>query len=97
MNLLRVFKKKKKEIDVLTFKTQQLEEVTREVESAVSLVSSALNRMKFASQKMKSNMEDIDTYCANLMSVREELNKNYTHNEAVISNFSKLLCVEEEN
>ena len=96
MNLFRMFRKDKQEVDILTLKTQQLEAVNNEVENAVSLVSSALNRMKLASQKMKNHMEDIDTYCANLMSVRKELDKNFTHNEAVIANFSKLLCMEND-
>jgi hypothetical protein len=94
---MNLFKKKKHEVDILTIKTQQLAAVTQEAENAVSLVSTAMNRMKLASQKMKNHIEDIDTYCANLMNVREELDKNFTHNEAVIANFSKLLCIEEEN
>ena len=88
---------KKKPIDILAVKTQQLESTAKEAEDAVSMVTMAMNRMKSASQKMKSHMDDIDTYCSNLMAIREKLDKNYTHNEAVISNFSKLLCVEEDN
>lgn len=94
---MNLYKKKKREVDVLTIKTQQLAAVTQEAENAISLVSTAMNRMKLVSQTMKSHMEEIDTYCANLMNVREELDKNYAHNEAVIANFSKLLCMEDEN
>ena len=82
--------------DILAVKTAQLSIVAKEAEDAVSLVSTALNRMKSASQKMKTHMEDIDTYCSNLMAVREQLDKNYIHNEAVITNFSKLLCMEDD-
>ena len=84
----------KKAEDILVTKTKQLEVVTKEAEDAVSLVSTAMNRMKLASEKMKNYMDDIDSYCANLAKVREQLDKNHTHNEAIIANFSKLLCVE---
>ena len=93
---MNLFKRKKAPTDILTIKTEQLDAVTKEAENAVSMVSTALNRMKLASQKMKDHMEDIDNYCANLMTVREQLDKNYAHNEAVIANFSKLLC-EDDN
>jgi hypothetical protein len=82
--------------DILEVKTAQLSATAKEAEDAVSLVSTALNRMKSASYKMKTHMDDIDTYCGNLMAVREQLDKNYVHNEAVIANFSKLLCVEDD-
>lgn len=94
VNLFR--RKKQVPTDILTVKTAQLNATAKEAEDAVSLVSTALNRMKSASYKMKSHMDDIDTYCGNLMAVREQLDKNYVHNEAVIANFSKLLCVEED-
>lgn len=92
-----LFNRKKAPADILTIKTEQLDAVTKEAENAVSMVSTALSRMKLASQKMKDHMEDIDNYCSNLMTVREQLNKNYAHNEAVIVNFSKLLCEDDNN
>jgi hypothetical protein len=92
-----LFKRKKISTDILTIKTEQLDAVTKEAENAVSMVSTALNRMKLASQKMKDHMEDIDNYCASLMTVREQLSKNHAHNEAVIANFSKLLCEDDNN
>jgi uncharacterized protein YigA (DUF484 family) len=90
-------RKKKASTDILTIKTEQLDAVTKEAENAVSMVSTAMNRMRLASQKMKNHMEDIDAYCSSLMAVREQLDKNYAHNEAVIANFSKLLCEEGNN
>jgi hypothetical protein len=97
MMKVRLFKRKgNTPTDILTVKTAQLSATAKEAEDAVSLVSTALNRMKSASYKMKTHMDDIDTYCGNLMTVREQLDKNYAHNEAVIANFSKLLCVEDE-
>lgn len=94
---IRLFKRKNKiPADILTVKTVQLSATAKEAEDAVSLVSTALNRMKSASYKMKTHMDDIDKYCGDLMVVREQLDKNYVHNEAVITNFSKLLCVEND-
>lgn len=89
-------KKTRTPIDILTLKTQQLESVTKEAANAVSLVSVALEQMKSASQKMKTHMEDIDAYCSSLQAVRGQLDQNYIHNEAVIANFSKLLCIESD-
>lgn len=94
---MNLFKRNKVPTDMLAIKTEQLDAVTKESENAVSMVSTAMNRMKLASQKMKDHMEDIDTYCSNLMAVREQLGKKYAHNEAVIANFSKLLCEEDSD
>lgn len=94
---LRLFRRKNNmPTDILTVKTAQLNATAKEAEDAVSLVTTALNRIKSVNTRMKSHMEEIDTYCGNLMAVREQLDKNYIHNEAVISNFSKLLCIEDD-
>ena len=86
----------KKNHDILYTMTRQYEAATKESEDAVSMVTTALNRLKAANQRAKSNMEGIEAYCANLMAVHSQLAKNHSHNEAVIANFSKLLCVEED-
>lgn len=88
---------KKNNNDILTLKTQEYEAATKEAENAVAMVTTAMNRMKAANQKMKSDMEDIEAYCANMMAVHAQMEKSRVHNEAVISNFSKLLCIEEDN
>lgn len=88
---------KKNKNDILTIKAQEYENASREAENAVTMVSTAMNRLKAANQKMKNNMEEIEAYCANMMSVHAQLEKSHAHNEAVISNFSKLLCIEEDN
>lgn len=88
---------KKNKNDILTLKTKEYEIASKEADDAVAMVSTAMNRLKAANQKMKSNMEDIEAYCANMMAVHSQLEKSRTHNEAVISNFSKLLCIEEDN
>ena len=88
---------KKNKNDILTLKTHEYETASKEAESAVAMVTTAMDRLKAANQKMKNNMEDIEAYCANMMAVHAQLEKSRTHNEAVISNFSKLLCIEEEN
>ena len=89
--------KKNKNLDVLALKTKEYEIAFKESEDAVTMVTSAMNRLKMANQKMKTNMEDIQAYCANMMSVHAQLEKKHAHNEAVITNFSKLLCVEEND
>ena len=88
---------KKNTTDYLALKTREYEIASQEAENAVSMVTMAMNGMKVANQKMKSNMEDIEAYCASMMAVHAQMEKSYAHNEAVISNFSKLLCVEEDN
>lgn len=88
---------KKNKNDYLAIKTKEYETASKEAENAVSMVTTAMNRMKAANQKMKSNMEDIEAYCASMMAVHSQLEKSRAHNEAVIANFSKLLCVEEDN
>ena len=82
-------------IDILTLKTQAYEEAVKKAENAVSMVSTAMNSLKLANQEMESNMKDIEEYCANMMAIHAQMGKDRTHNEAVIANFSKLLCVEE--
>lgn len=89
--------RKNKNLDILAIKTREYEIASKESEDAVTMVTNAMNRLKMANQKMKTNMEDIQAYCANMMAVHAQLEKSHAHNEAVISNFSKLLCVDEEN
>lgn len=86
---------KKNKKDILTRKTMEYEAAAKEAEKAVSMVSIAMNSLKAANQKMHSNMEYIESYCSNMMALHAQLEKNCNHNEAVISNFSKLLCIEE--
>lgn len=81
--------------DILALKTQEYATAAKEAENAVSMVTTAMNRLKMANQKMESNMKDIEDYCANMMDIHAQMGKDHAHNEAVISNFSKLLCVEE--
>lgn len=88
---------KKKNLDFLTIKAKEYEIASKESEDAVTMVTSAMNRLKMANQRMKTNMADIEAYCAGMMNVHAQLEKSHAHNEAVISNFSKLLCVEETN
>lgn len=89
--------KKNKNLDILAIKTREYEIASKQSENAVMMVTNAMNSLKMANQKMKTTMDDIKTYCANMMAVHENLEKSHAHNEAVISNFSKLLCVEEND
>ena len=86
---------KKNKRDILTLKAQEYATAAKEAENAVTMVTTAMNRLKAANQRMASNMKDIEDHCASMMSIHAQMGKDYTHNEAVISNFSKLLCVEE--
>ena len=81
--------------DILTVKTREYEIAVKEAENAVTMVTTAMNSLKVANQKMEKNMNDIKEYCASMMAVHANLEKSHAHNEAVISNFSKLLCIEE--
>lgn len=87
---------KKNKYDILTVKTQEYETAYKQAENAVAMVSTAMNNLKAANQKMESNMKDIQEYCASMMAVHANLEKSHAHNEKVISNFSKLLCIEED-
>jgi uncharacterized protein YigA (DUF484 family) len=86
---------KKNKNDILTLKTLEYESAAMEAENAVSMVSTAMNRLKAANQKMHNSMKDIEEHCAKMMAVHAQLGNSCSHNEAVITNFSKLLCVEE--
>ena len=86
---------KKNKKDILTLKTKEYEASVKEAENAVSMVTTAVNRLKAANQRVESNMKDIEDYCAKMMAIHAQMGKDRAHNEAVISNFSKLLCVEE--
>lgn len=86
----------KKQMDVLTEKTERLESLTKKADSAVSIVKSTINGLKNTNAEIEQTTREIDEYCANLTAVRDQLNENYRHNTAVIANFSKLLDVDEE-
>ena len=81
--------------DILTLNAEEYAAAAKQAENAVSMVSTAMNSLKVANQRMENNMKDIEEYCANMMAIHAQMGKDRAHNEAVISNFSKLLCVEE--
>lgn len=87
---------KKNKNDILAVMVREYETASQESEDAVTMVTSAMNRLKVANQKMRSNMDSIEAYCSNMMSVHDQLKKSCSHNESIIYNFSKLLCVEED-
>lgn len=87
----------KKNKDILTLKIKEYESASKDSENAVTMVTNAMNRLKMANQRMETNMEEIKAYCTEMMNVHSQLEKKHAHNEAVIFNFSKLLCVEENN
>ena len=81
--------------DILALKAAEYAAAAKQAENAVSMVSTAMNSLKVANQRMENNKKDIEEYCANMMAIHAQMGKDRAHNEAVISNFSKLLCVEE--
>lgn len=86
----------KKQMDVLTEKTERLESLTKKADNAVSLVKNTINGLEKTNEEIEQTTREIDEYCANLTTVRDQLNENHRHNKAIIANFSKLLDVNEE-
>ena len=86
---------KKNKNDILTLKAREYAAAAKEAENAVSMVSNAMNKLKEANTRMTIKMKDIEEHCASMMAIHAQMGKDRAHNEAVISNFSKLLCVEE--
>lgn len=86
----------KKQMDVLTEKTERLESLTKKADNAVSIVNSTINGLKNTNAEIEQTTREIDEYCANLTTVRDQLNEKHRHNTAIIANFSKLLDVGEE-
>jgi uncharacterized protein YigA (DUF484 family) len=88
-----MFKKKQK--DFIERQVSKLNALQNESNDAVDLVNRTITRLKHANQEALDTIASIDEYCANLQNVRDNLNKNCAHNMAIISNFSKLLDVDE--
>jgi len=86
--------KHKKPVDFIESKMSKLHALQDESNDAIDLVSRTIKRLELANQETLNTISEIDDYCSSLQDVRDSLNKNYTHNSAVISNFSKLIEVE---
>ncbi len=87
---------KKKSFDILTEKTAKLESLNKDANDAVDLVNRTISRLSSINQETQDTIDEIDSYCANLMEVKNKLSKNKVHNAAIISNFSKLLNVADD-
>lgn len=85
----------KKHVDFIEQKTSRLYALQDESKDALDLVNRTITRLKNANQETLDTITEIDNYCASLQNVRDNLNKNYTHNATIISNFSKLIDVED--
>lgn len=86
--------KKKKPVDFIESKVSKLYALQDESHDALDLVNRTITRLKAANQETLDTISEIDDYCAKLQDVRGNLNKNYNHNAAIITNFSKLIDVE---
>jgi hypothetical protein len=86
---------KKKTVGFVESKLSKLHALQNESSDAIDLVTRTIKRLELTNQETLETIGEIDNYCANLQDVRNSLNKNYTHNVAVITNFSKLIDVED--
>lgn len=81
--------------DILVEKTAKLNELEAQANRAANLVTSTIAGLELVNQEIDDTVAEIDEYAEKLMSTRSALSKNRRHNTAIITNFSKLLQVED--
>ena len=81
--------------DILVEKTAKLNELEAQANRAANLVTSTIAGLELVNQEIDDTVAEIDEYAEKLMSTRSALSKNRRHNAAIITNFSKLLQVED--
>lgn len=89
-------KKQVRVIDVLSQKKSALNRLKVEADIAIGIVTSTISNLELINQEYDDTIADIDNYVAQLYETRENMSKNRKYNTAIISNFSKLLEVDEE-
>ncbi len=88
-------KKQIRVVDVLSQKKSALNRLKVEADIAIGIVTSTISNLELINQEYDDTIADIDNYVAQLSETRENMSKNRKYNTAIISNFSKLLEVDE--
>ena len=83
-------------IDKLTEMQTKLTQLQSDANHAINLVVNTINSLEFTNQEIDETVVEIDDYISKLSTTRNCLDKNRKYNTAIISNFSKLLEVSEE-
>lgn len=89
-------KKQSVSTDILQEKTSEVALLTQQANEAVDLVTRTISSLELINQQLDDAVREIDEYAENLAKTRENMNKQRSHNSAIISNFSKLLITEEQ-
>ena len=85
----------KKTKDMLVAKQAKLQKLTAKADNAINLVTRTINDLDNTNQEIDATVVEIDDYIAKLSTTRDSLARNRRYNNAIISNFSKLLEVKE--
>lgn len=88
--------RRKVQVDVLSEKVSKLNALKSQADTAVGVVTSTINSLELINQEYDDTIAEIDSYVAQLNATRDSMNKNRQYNTTIISNFSKLLEVEED-
>lgn len=89
-------KKQSVSTDILQEKTSEAALLTQQANEAVDLVTRTISSLELINQQLDDAVREIDEYAESLAKTRENMNKQRSHNSAIISNFSKLLITEEQ-
>lgn len=84
-------------MDKLTEMQTKLMQLQYEANSAINIVVNTINSLEFTNQEIDDTVVEIDDYISKLSTTRNCLDKNRKYNTAIITNFSKLLEVSEED
>lgn len=86
-------KRKQQQKDVLTAKRERLAVHTAQFESAVSLVTSTIDKLRAINEEINGEIQQIEDYQAELSMTRQNLDEAKGKNDRIIKNFSALLEV----
>ena len=84
-------------MDKLTEMQTKLMQLQYEANSAINIVVNTINSLEFTNQEIDDTVVEIDDYISKLSTTRNCLDKNRKYNTSIITNFSKLLEVSEED